>query len=81
MLEAASGRVANVVKITLLIKNHDAQKLQYLVKKRHEVFGKNPPASTLIPVTALALDLLEFEIDAIAAASGRCGPGDDQGTC
>ena len=68
MLEAAGGRVADVVKITLLIKDHDEEKLQYLVKKRLEVFGEDPPASTLIPVTTLALEALEFEVDAIAVA-------------
>jgi len=68
VLEAAGGRVADVVKITLLIKNHDEGKLQYLVKKRLEVFGEDPPASTLIPVTTLALEALEFEVDAIAVA-------------
>ena len=58
--------MADVVKITLLIKDHDEQKLQYLVRKRLEVFGEDPPASTLIPVTTLALEALEFEIDAVA---------------
>ena len=65
-LNAAGGRVEDIVKITLLIKDHDQEKLEYLVKKRREVFGENPPASTLIPVTALALESLDFEIDAIA---------------
>ena len=68
-LEAAGGRVEDVVKITLLIKDHDEQKLQVLVKKRRQVFGENPPASTLIPVPALAFESLEFEIDAVAVAS------------
>ena len=69
VLKAAGGRVTDVVKITLLIKDHDEKKLQYLVKKRREIFGENPPASTLIPVTALALETLEFEVDAIAVRS------------
>jgi enamine deaminase RidA (YjgF/YER057c/UK114 family) len=70
-LNAAGGRVEDVVKITLLIKDHDQEKLQYLVKKRREVFGESPPASTLIPVTVLALDSLEFEVDAIAVTENR----------
>ena len=69
VLEASGGRVEDIVKITLLIKDHDDAKLQYLVKKRREVFGTTPPASTLIPVSALALESLDFEIDAIAVAS------------
>ncbi len=59
-------KVEDIVKITLLIRDHDDEKLQYLVRKRREVFGDNPPASTLIPVTALALESLEFEVDAVA---------------
>ena len=66
VIEAAGGDVANVVKITLLVKNMDPQKLQYLVAKRRDVFGEHPPASTLIPVPELALPSLDFEIDAIA---------------
>ena len=71
MIEAAGGKVEDVVKITLLIKNHDDQKLQYLVTKRRQVFGENPPASTLIPVPALALESLEFEIDAIVVTENQ----------
>ena len=70
-LKAAGGRVADVVKITLLIKDHDQEKLSYLVEKRREVFGENPPASTLIPVTALALKALDFEVDAIAITANN----------
>ncbi len=65
VIKASGGRVENIVKITLLVKNHDDERLKYLVKKRKEVFGQNPPASTLIPVPELALPPLEFEIDAI----------------
>jgi enamine deaminase RidA (YjgF/YER057c/UK114 family) len=66
VLEAAGGRIEDVVKITLLIKDYDEEKLKYMVTKRREVFGTNPPASTLIPVPRLAFDSLKFEIDAIA---------------
>ncbi len=68
VIEAAGGKIEDIVKITLLIKNHDEKKLQYLVNKRREVFGGSPPASTLIPVPTLALESLEFEIDAIVVA-------------
>ncbi len=68
VLEAAGGRIEDVVKITLLIKDYDEQKLKYMVTKRRQVFGKNPPASTLIPVPRLAFDSLKFEIDAVAVA-------------
>lgn len=71
VIEAAGGKVEDVVKITLLIKNHDDQKLQYLVKKRKAVFGDSPPTSTLIPVPGLALESLEFEIDAIVVTPNQ----------
>ncbi len=71
VIKAAGGKIEDVVKITLLIKNHDAKKLQYLVSKRREVFGARPPASTLIPVLTLALEPLEFEIDAIVVTSNQ----------
>jgi enamine deaminase RidA (YjgF/YER057c/UK114 family) len=71
VVEAAGGKTEDVVKITLLIKNHDEKKLQYLVKKRRDVFGDHPPASTLIPVAILALESIEFEIDAIVVTAGK----------
>ena len=71
VINAAGGRIEDVVKITLLIKNHDAKKLQYLVNKRRTVFGESPPASTLIPVPTLALETLKFEIDAIVVTPNQ----------
>ncbi len=71
VIEAAGGRIEDVVKITLLIKNHDEKKLQYLVSKRRAVFGDSPPASTLIPVPTLALESLEFEIDAVVVTPNQ----------
>ncbi|MGB0562328.1 MAG: RidA family protein [Spirulinaceae cyanobacterium] len=69
-LEVADTSAENVVKITLLIAEHDAEKLAYLVEKRKAVFGENPPASTLIPVPALYAPGVLFEIDAVAVAPG-----------
>lgn len=66
VLEAAGAGPEDVVKITLLIADHDPEKLAYLVEKRRAVFGANPPASTLIPVTRLYADGVSFEIDATA---------------
>ncbi|MAT93792.1 MAG: hypothetical protein CME59_14465 [Halioglobus sp.] len=66
VLVAANSRPTNVVKITLLVKGMDEEKLAYLVKKRRAFFGSEPPASTLIPVPELALPTINFEIDAIA---------------
>lgn len=69
-LAAAGATPADVVKITLLIKDHDPVRLAYLGQKRREVFGASPPASTLIPVTLLYTDGVSFEIDAVAVSSG-----------
>lgn len=68
-IEAAGGRVEDVVKITLLIKDHNADRLAYLGKKRASFFGPNFPASTLIPVTRLYADGVAFEIDATVAVA------------
>ena len=70
-LKVAGADAGDVVKITLLIVDHDAQKLAYLVKKRKAVFGNQPPASTLIPVPALYAPGVLFEIDAVAVARDR----------
>ena len=66
VLDAAGSSANDVVKITLLVKGMDEEKLAYLVEKRRSFFGAEPPASTLIPVPELALPSLNFEVDAIA---------------
>lgn len=73
VLEASGSSAEDVVKITLLIKDHNPDKLGYVVKKRKAVFGTKPPASTLIPVTRLYGDGVSFEIDAIAVVNRRSG--------
>ncbi|MGD1858084.1 MAG: RidA family protein [Leptolyngbyaceae cyanobacterium] len=69
-LDVAGTNPDNVAKITLLIVEHDAEKLAYLVEKRKAFFGDNPPASTLIPVPELYAPGVLFEIDAVAVAPG-----------
>ncbi len=66
VLSESGSSINDVVKITLLIVDFDPDKLAYMVKKRNEVFGNQPPASTLVPVTRLYTDGVKFEIDAIA---------------
>ncbi len=66
VLKASGASAEDVVKITLLIVDHNPEKLAYLGKTRRAVFGDQPPASTLIPVTRLYTDGVLFEIDAIA---------------
>ena len=71
MLRIAGADVDDVVKISLLVKDHDPEKMDYLIAKRRAFFGNQPPASTLIPVPTLALDRLAFEVDAIAMVRTR----------
>lgn len=66
VLKASGASAEDVVKITLLIVDHNPEKLAYLGKTRRAVFGDQPPASTLIPVTRLYTDGVLFEIDATA---------------
>jgi len=68
VLAASGSTPADVVRITLLIVDHDPARLAYLVQKRRAFFGSSPPASTLIPVPELYADGVSFEIDAIAVA-------------
>lgn len=70
-LTIAGASAGDVLKITLLIVDHNAAKLAYVVKKRKAFFGRNPPASTMIPVTALYAPGVLFEIDALAVASAK----------
>ena len=65
-LKKAGSSAENVTKITLLIADHDPEKLDYLIKKRKSFFKDAYPASTLIPVTRLYQDGVSFEIDAVA---------------
>ncbi|MGC1525727.1 MAG: Rid family hydrolase [Phormidesmis sp.] len=67
-LDAAGTNTDYVAKITLLIAEHDAERLAYLVEKRKAVFWTNPSASTLIPVSELYAPGVLFEIDAVAVA-------------
>lgn len=65
-LRAAGGTPENIVRITLLIKDHNPERLAYVGQKRRDTFGAEPPASVLIPVTRLYADGVSFEISAVA---------------
>ncbi len=57
----------DVLKITVLIVDHDQEKLKIWTEEMHKVWKNNTfPASTLIPVPKLALDGMMIEVDAIA---------------
>ena len=66
-LSASGALPEHVVKITVLVVEHNEDKLKQLGNEVQAMWGNKPPASTLIPVPRLALDGMLFEIDAIAA--------------
>ncbi|MFZ4285117.1 RidA family protein [Variovorax sp. HJSM1_2] len=68
-LNAASACLADVVKLTVLIVDHDEERLAVLTHAINAAWGPWPaPACTLIPVPRLALDGMLFEIEATAVA-------------
>jgi enamine deaminase RidA (YjgF/YER057c/UK114 family) len=59
--------VNDVLKITILIVDHDQEKLKIWTEEMHKAWKNNEfPASTLIPVPRLALDDMLIEVDAVA---------------
>lgn len=70
-LTAAGVTPEQVVKITVLSVDHDAEKQKLISAERNAMWpdGLVKPVSTLIPVPRLAGDDMLFEIDAIAVVS------------
>jgi enamine deaminase RidA (YjgF/YER057c/UK114 family) len=66
-LEALGARPRDVVKITVLIVQHDMQKLKIMQAAQRTLLGGHHPAATLIPVPCLALPQMQIEVEAIAA--------------
>ncbi len=64
LLEAAGGKMADVVKVTIFVTN--IKNNTKVWKARAEVFSGNFPASTLVQVAALASPEILVEIEAIA---------------
>ncbi|MBB6460263.1 RidA family protein [Flammeovirga kamogawensis] len=57
----------SIIKITVLIVDHDEQKLKIWSEEMTSLWAKVfYPTSTLIPVPRLALDGMQIEVDAIA---------------
>lgn len=69
-LQSKGADFNHVFKLTLLIVDHDQEKLGTWVEAIDRVWGAAmKPVCTLIPVPRLALDGMQIEIDAIAALS------------
>ena len=69
-LAALGAGPENVAKITVLIVDHDMEKLRIMQAAQRVLFGAHHPAATLIPVPCLALPQMLIEVEAIAAL--RC---------
>ncbi|PJJ62918.1 RidA family protein [Chryseobacterium geocarposphaerae] len=66
-LKASDLTHDDVLKITILIVDHDQEKLNIWSEEMRKIWKNNKfPASTLIPVPKLALDGMLIEVDAIA---------------
>ncbi|MEH2128082.1 RidA family protein [Nostoc sp.] len=65
-LAAVGAQPQDVAKTTVLIVDHNENKLIPLGREIINLWGNKPPANTLIPVPRLALDGMLFEIDAYA---------------
>jgi enamine deaminase RidA (YjgF/YER057c/UK114 family) len=69
-LRFRGGDLEDVFKLTLLIVDHDAEKLEHWVQELNLALrSEMKPVCTLIPVPRLALDGMLIEIDAIAASA------------
>jgi enamine deaminase RidA (YjgF/YER057c/UK114 family) len=69
-LRSRGADLEDVFKLTLLIVDHDAEKLEHWVQELALALrSEMKPVCTLIPVPRLALDGMMIEIDAIAASA------------
>lgn len=65
-LAATGARPEHVVKINTFIVNHSESKLEHLTSEVLQMWRKQTPVQTLVPVPRLALNDMLFEIDAVA---------------
>jgi enamine deaminase RidA (YjgF/YER057c/UK114 family) len=70
VLSALGAGPAHVVKLTLYVVDHDVTKLPILTEAITTTFAPTLPAQTLVPVPALALPGMLFEVEAIVALEG-----------
>ncbi|CCH31277.1 RidA family protein [Actinosynnema sp. NPDC047251] len=66
-LRAVGLDYAHVVRLGTYIVDHDADKLAVWAGAVAEIWGRKPPAQTLIGVATLALPDMKFEVEAVAA--------------
>jgi enamine deaminase RidA (YjgF/YER057c/UK114 family) len=66
-LTAAGAQPRDVARITVLIVDHNMEKLRIMQATQRELLGEHHPAATLIPVPCLALPQMQIEVEAVAA--------------
>ncbi|MFJ4156621.1 RidA family protein [Pseudomonas sp. NPDC089752] len=67
-LASRGAGLAQIFKLTVLIVDHDQDRLHAWVAQANRIWGQGrQPVCTLIPVPRLALDGMLIEIDAVAA--------------
>jgi len=67
VLDGYHLNVGDVLKITVLVVDHNQEKLKIWTEEMQQAWkGHSFPASTLIPVPRLALDGMQIEVDAVA---------------
>ncbi len=73
LVEAAGGRAADIVKLTVFLTDISIAEVLQVQKARGEVFSGDFPASTLVQVAALFAPAMKVEIEGIAhiGASAR----------
>ena len=68
-LESVGGKLDDIVTMTVFLT--DARNGGEFAKIRHEIFPKNPPASSQITISALAVPGFLIEIQCVAVVGGR----------
>lgn len=64
-LEGIGARPDQVAKLTVYVVDHDMSKLGVLTQNVIAMFGDRLPAQTLVPVPALAIAPMLFEVEAV----------------
>jgi enamine deaminase RidA (YjgF/YER057c/UK114 family) len=67
VLDGIGAKPNQVIKLTVYVVNHDMGKLGVLTQNVVETFGDALPAQTLVPVPKLAVDGMQFEVEAAVA--------------
>lgn len=72
VLDSYNLKPENIMKITILIVDHSPEKLKIWNEEIKKIWKNKPfPASTLIPVTKLAIDRMLIEVDATAFKAAK----------